>query len=161
MCNSRTLVPWPRRLAAVKMGTTLAPALPVCGVCAVSEGRKRIMSGLTLRRIVSFSVLALALGSASCGGDGVGRDSALVGGSCEVVGDCEEECLTGQDYPEGTCSVSCSLDDDCPSGAHCIDEDGGVCLMACELPSDCRGGYTCKGKDNKGHGGESLVCFKD
>ncbi len=106
-----------------------------------------------------FGTLFLFVGA--CGNDGVGRDGELVGGSCQVAGDCDGECLTGNDYPEGTCSVSCMADSDCPSGTNCIDKEGGTCLLSCDLPSDCRGGYTCKGKDNKGHGGESLVCFKD
>jgi len=119
------------------------------------------MNGLILHRLFLAGLFTLLPGTGACGGDGVGRDGELVGGSCQVASDCEEECLTGGDFPEGTCSLSCDADEDCPDGTHCIDEGGGVCLMACELPSDCRGGYTCKGKDNKGHGGESLVCFED
>ena len=119
------------------------------------------MKNASLRTILIGSLAAAALSVGACGGDGVGRDGALVGGSCELNSDCDEQCLSGGDYPEGTCSVSCDTDDDCPDGTNCIDEDGGVCLLSCELPSDCRGGYTCKGKENRGHGGESLVCFKD
>ena len=100
--------------------------------------------------------------SVACGSDaGVGNDGAQVGGACMVASDCDEFCLSGSDYPQGTCSVSCNTDENCPGGTHCIDKEGGRCLLACELPSDCRGGYTCKGKTNNGHGGESLVCFKD
>ncbi len=93
--------------------------------------------------------------------DGVGTNGGLVGGACERNNDCDEECLTGGDFPEGTCSVSCRDDNECPSGTNCVDKEGGVCLLTCERPSDCRGGYTCKGEDNKGHSGESLVCIKD
>ena len=107
-------------------------------------------------------VASLVVAAPGCSSDdGVGRTGELVGGACELTDDCDERCLNDNDFPDGTCTVSCSNDDDCPSGTHCIDEAGGVCLLACELPSDCRGGYTCKGKENAGHGGESLVCFKD
>ena len=38
------------------------------------------------------------------------------------------------------------------------DDDGGVCLLACELPEDCPHAYNCEGRENRGHGGDSLVC---
>lgn len=110
-------------------------------------------------RLCLLSTLLL-LGGA-CGDDGVGSDGALVGAACQSTNDCDERCLTGGDYPQGMCTASCSSDGDCPDGTNCIDKEGGVCMLACDLPSDCRGGYTCKGEDNKGHAGESLVCFKE
>jgi hypothetical protein len=107
-------------------------------------------------------VLTLGVvGLAGCGGDGVGTDGDLVGGACAANADCEDRCLTGADYPEGVCSLSCASDTDCPESTYCIEDGGGVCMLACARPSDCRGGYTCKGKRNQGHGGDSLVCFKD
>ena len=98
-----------------------------------------------------------------CGDDGVavGNDGTLVGASCQSTADCDERCLSGGDFPQGTCTASCSTDDDCPGGTFCIEDEGGVCLLGCDLPSDCRGGYTCKGKSNQGHGGESLVCIAE
>lgn len=105
-------------------------------------------------------LLAFSLATA-CGNDGVGNDGAYVGGSCQDDRDCDEECLRGGDFPDGTCSVSCKVDDDCPSGTYCIDKEGGQCLLSCDRPADCRGGYTCKGENNKGHSGESLVCIKN
>ncbi len=96
---------------------------------------------------------------ASCN-RGVGTDGGLVGGACSVTSDCEERCLQGGDYPDGTCVTSCTTDEDCPGGSNCIKKEGGVCLLSCDVPSDCRSGYTCKGETNNGHGGDSLVCFK-
>jgi hypothetical protein len=116
---------------------------------------------MSIVRTLLSGIFIISLATACGGGDSVGNDGETVGGSCTANADCDEECLGGGDYPQGTCSVSCATDDDCPTGTNCIDEEGGVCLLSCELPSDCRGGYTCKGKENKGHGGESLVCFKD
>jgi hypothetical protein len=118
------------------------------------------MQTRTIVQSILGGLLALSMTTA-CGSDSVGNDGATVGGSCQVDADCDEECLSGGDFPQGTCSVSCNADDDCPGGTNCIDTEGGQCLLACDLPSDCRGGYTCKGKNNKGHGGESLVCIKD
>lgn len=119
------------------------------------------MQASSLRTILFSLLLVLPLSAGACGGEEVGNEGTLVGGSCESDSDCDEDCLTGGDYPEGICSVSCATDDDCPGGTHCIDEDGGICMLACEVPSDCRGGYTCQGEENRGHGGDSLVCSKD
>lgn len=115
-----------------------------------------------VRTILKSTLFTVSLFSAAaCGSDGVGIDGALVGGSCDENSDCDEECLRGGDFPEGTCSVSCRDDSQCPDGSNCIDKEGGICLLTCERPSDCRGGYTCKGEENEGHGGDSLVCIKD
>jgi hypothetical protein len=111
--------------------------------------------------LLASSVLALCglLALIGCGED-VGHDGTLVGGPCSGAADCEFRCLTGGDYPQGTCSLPCNTDRDCPSGTHCIDKDGGMCLLACTVPSDCRFDYNCKGEKNRGHGGDSLVCRK-
>ena len=44
----------------------------------------------------------------------------LVGGPCHDDHDCVEECVTGGDFPSGTCTVPCNDDHDCPSGTQCI-----------------------------------------
>jgi hypothetical protein len=112
-------------------------------------------------KFLMMIVLTLGLTALVACNSGVGNDGDLVGGPCVSNADCEERCLTGGDYPQGTCSVSCTTDRDCPDTTYCIDKEGGTCMLGCNLPSDCRNGYTCKGKDNNGHGGESLVCYKD
>ncbi len=96
-----------------------------------------------------------------CGGPSVGNEGVTVGGSCANNDDCDERCVSGGDYPQGTCTVACDVDEDCPADTYCIDKEGGICLLGCSLPSDCRGGYTCKGEENRGHGGDSLVCIAD
>lgn len=111
--------------------------------------------------IIRAMALAFLFALGACGGDeGVGLNGGVVGGSCQDNRDCDERCLSSGDYPQGTCTLSCASDRDCPGGTYCIDEDGGVCLLACDVPSDCRSGYTCKGKENAEHGGDSLVCYK-
>jgi hypothetical protein len=102
-----------------------------------------------------------ALLAAGCGGDSVGPDGETVGGPCSVNADCDERCATGGDFPDGTCTVSCDSDVDCPDGSACVTEDGGICLQRCDIPDDCRDGYNCEGEENKGHGGDSLVCIAD
>ena len=102
--------------------------------------------------------LLIGIFIAACGGDDVGNDGATVGGPCVDAADCESRCLVGGDFPQGTCSLACNTDNDCPDGTFCIDAEGGVCLLGCALPADCRGGYNCEGKTNRGHGGDSLVC---
>ncbi len=105
-----------------------------------------------------IAYLALVALAAACGG-GVGNDGAAVGGSCDGPGDCVERCLTGGDFPQGTCSVACADDGDCPGGSYCVDASGGgSCLLACQLDLDCRPGYSCGTRDRVGAPGEAAVC---
>lgn len=96
-----------------------------------------------------------------CGDDDVGFHGDLVGGPCRGGDDCQYRCQGGGDFPDGTCTLPCNIDEDCPFGTYCIDKEGGICLLGCERPDDCRDGYTCKGEKNRGHGGDSLVCIHD
>lgn len=100
--------------------------------------------------------------SAACG-PGVGNEGDLVGGPCTTDADCAEEsrCMTGGDFPGGTCATRCSSHDDCPEGTRCVSEEGGACLLQCEVPDDCRAGYSCRGQENESGGGDSLVCIDD
>ncbi|MBA3504017.1 MAG: hypothetical protein M4D80_12555 [Myxococcota bacterium] len=108
-------------------------------------------------RLISILSMVFAF---ACGGDGgVGREGSLVGGSCASSGDCEFRCQIGDDFPQGTCVKPCNTDSDCPDDTFCINTDGGICLLGCSQPADCRGGYNCEGKENRGHGGDSLVCI--
>ena len=107
-------------------------------------------------------LLLLVVLAAACGGDDdVGWEGTLVGGPCEGDEDCDGECARGDDFPDGTCTVFCDGDEDCPAGTSCIDREDGICLLACELPDDCPRGYGCEGVENRGHGGDSLVCIGD
>lgn len=91
--------------------------------------------------------------------DGVSNEGALVGGPCLDSTDCDQRCQTGGDFPQGTCTLACNTDADCPEDTWCVDKEGGICLLACTHPSDCRGGYNCEGVTNRTHGGDSLVCI--
>jgi hypothetical protein len=105
-------------------------------------------------------VLAFFLGALACHPmDDVGWGSALVGGECGHDHDCFDQCVTGKDFPDGTCTVSCSNDAECPRGTPCVDRAGGVCLLPCGHDDDCRPGYDCIDVQRKGHGGETLVCI--
>jgi hypothetical protein len=105
--------------------------------------------------------LAMLVLFVQCGGDSVSTTGDLVGGSCGDDRDCEEDCVRTGDFPEGMCTVVCSVDEHCPSGTYCIDKEGGICALGCEVPGDCRPGYTCEGVNNRGHDGDSLVCIDD
>ncbi len=109
-----------------------------------------------MRRLVPF-VLLLGLLTA-CPHD-VGHDGDLVGGSCRDGGDCVERCVKGGDFPEGTCTVDCRDDRDCPGDTWCVDKSGGVCLLGCDADRDCRGGYDCKDTKREGSGGKIAVCI--
>jgi hypothetical protein len=114
----------------------------------------------TTKHVVVMCVMFAATTTLGCG-SGVGNDGDVVGGACTATSDCDERCESGGDFPQGVCTVSCDSDEDCPDDTHCIDKEGGICLLACTVPSDCRGGYNCEGKENEGHGGDSLVCIGD
>jgi hypothetical protein len=115
--------------------------------------------GRTSRSVVSLLLfVGLAVGSA-CGGESVGHEGDVVGGPCRDNADCADQCLRGDDFPDGTCSVPCRDDFDCPSGTACIDTEGGVCLLLCNFDSDCRRGYDCDDESRRGHPGDATVCI--
>jgi hypothetical protein len=102
--------------------------------------------------------LILAISALAACDDGVGFDGSLVGGPCIDSSQCDFRCETGGEYPQGMCTRPCNVDGDCPDDTFCINREGGICMLGCALPSDCRGGYNCEGRENRGHGGDSLVC---
>ncbi len=108
-----------------------------------------------------FAVVVLAGAATMCGEDEVGNESHLVGAACDHNPDCDDRCVGGGNFPNGTCTVDCAHDEDCPAGSHCIDTAGGVCLLSCESDHDCRSGYACRDRDRQGHPGEAPVCFGD
>jgi hypothetical protein len=114
-----------------------------------------------MMRMVMLLLVVGGAALAGCGDDDVGFEGDLVGGSCDTSHDCQYRCETGDHYPGGTCTLPCNVDDDCPAGTYCINHDDGVCLLACEVPADCRDGYSCRGEENRGTGGDSLVCYRD
>jgi hypothetical protein len=109
---------------------------------------------------VSVASLVLACASAGCGDDDhIGAGGLLVGAACRDDFDCASECARGGDFPDGTCTLACRNDLDCPGGTFCIDKQGGICLLACGIDAHCRPGYHCKHQKNRG-GGDSDVCIK-
>lgn len=109
-----------------------------------------------LRSFAALAMTLLLLGA--CHAD-VGPDGPLVGGSCRDSADCVERCVDGGKFPDGTCTVDCRDDRDCPRGTACIDEKGGVCLLECGHDDECRGRYECKNEDREGAGGKIHVCI--
>lgn len=102
------------------------------------------------------AVLVVAL--AGCGGSDVSR---TLGARCDVLSECNDRCLTGDDFPGGFCSVSCDVTGDCPADAECVDLEGGVCLFSCLEPANCEFlglGWTCAPAAGA-EGGEVTVCI--
>jgi hypothetical protein len=75
---------------------------------------------------------------------------AAIGDACNAPTDCSEVgsiCATGDDYPGGLCTLSCT--GDCPNDqveTFCADfGTNGYCLAVCDpnAPTPCRPGYTC------------------
>jgi hypothetical protein len=104
-------------------------------------------------------VLSLAL-AGGCSG-GVGNDGGLVGGDCRDNADCTERCVRGGDFPDGTCTIDCNDDIDCPRGTACVEREGGICLLLCDFDRDCRPSYACEPISRHGHSGSASVCIDD
>jgi len=107
-----------------------------------------------------FIVFFFIIFGISCNSD-IGQDGALVGGSCRDSRDCERECVTGGDFPDGMCTVYCRDDRDCPPQTACIDKKGGVCALYCDRDSDCRRRYECSNVRRRGGPSSVPVCIGD
>jgi len=123
------------------------------------------MSRSLLRVAFFWNVAAIAGacggGGSSFGAEGVGPGGKAVGGTCTVDADCASQCVGGDHYPGGMCTLSCRDDRDCPAGTECIDDQGGICAISCRSDSDCAGlgaGYACDRTDRHGASGETFVC---
>jgi hypothetical protein len=119
------------------------------------------------RSFARLAALALGLGvgvvlcAIGCGDD----DHApytIIGAACRSTFDCAPgvDCLTGGDFPEGTCALPCRGHFDCPPSTACVDREGGVCLPRCNNELQCRPRYQCRGRDDRDGAGESLVCIR-
>lgn len=107
------------------------------------------------------SLLAL-LFLLSCGVES--EVSRELGARCDDSDECDDRCLRGARYPDGLCSASCDDDGDCPSGATCVDLEGGVCLFDCDQIGDCEflgAGWQCLAEPERGSGdgAEITVCI--
>jgi hypothetical protein len=103
-------------------------------------------------RIATFAALL-----AACGTSDVSR---IFGARCDVISECDERCLTGDQFPGGFCSLSCDVESDCPSAAECVDSEGGVCLFGCRDQADCDFlglGWSCQALPGA-EGGEVMAC---
>lgn len=111
---------------------------------------------------LAIALAAALVGCHQCGhDDDVGSGSDLVGGACEIDEHCQGHCVEGNDFPNGTCTVGCDHDGDCPDFTACVDKAGGVCLLLCDHDDECRGGYDCHDTDRRGGGGKVPVCIQD
>jgi hypothetical protein len=63
--------------------------------------------------------------------------SRTMGARCDSDRECDDRCLSGDDFPGGFCSTGCRSDDDCPANARCASGEGSVCLIACSKDSEC------------------------
>lgn len=86
-------------------------------------------------------------------------DEREVGAECQYHSDCNERCVTGGDFPDGMCTVSCDDPYDCPAGTTCISKKDGVCALQCDRDRDCPGGYECDSKNERGESGNARVCI--
>ena len=92
-----------------------------------------------------------------------GNDSSLVGGPCIDDLDCDQRlCESGDQFPDGICTVSCGESRHCPQGSSCAElTTGWVCLVNCVNTADCRTGYACEPVTEAGRNGGSTatVCI--
>ena len=90
--------------------------------------------------------------------------SRELGARCDDSDECDDRCLIGARFPDGFCSASCDSDSDCPSGASCVDLEGGTCLYACGEAVGCEflgQGWGCVSEPERGAdpGSEVMVCI--
>lgn len=108
-----------------------------------------------------FALLALlVLSIASCGGGDA--DAPALGSSCNAPAECDGQCVTSGDFPDGVCTRACGSDDDCPEGFSCISNSGGICLEDCAGAAECeakRGAaWTCDLESLEEGDGSVRVC---
>ena len=112
----------------------------------------------------AFALLVLAVATilpSGCGVDDVGPMSRLVGGRCVTDNDCIKHCITGTQFPDGYCTVSCAANSDCPGASACVASNGGICLATCQVAADCTDygpGYRCSRQTSQTPGAEPLAC---
>jgi hypothetical protein len=78
------------------------------------------------------ALLLLAL--AACQSSDVSR---ALGAECTSSKDCDTQCATGSDWPDGMCTSSCTTDKDCPDDSVCAPDLGGVCTFICTVDANC------------------------
>jgi Cys-rich repeat protein len=105
--------------------------------------------------------LSLCAALLSCGDITAGPNSTTVGAACTATSQCASQCLVDDTrFPGGFCTVECSRDADCPSGAVCISHMSGLCAVSCRVDADCAGfgrGFSCS--DDTGIlGNDVLIC---
>jgi len=115
-------------------------------------------SSRTLTLALAIAAVLAALG---CGDDDYGPYN-VVGSACRTDLDCAPgaDCRRGGDFPDGTCTLPCNSDLDCPRYSACIENAGSLCLISCSSDAHCRDKYKCKDKNNRDNTGKSLVCIK-
>ncbi|MCG8420406.1 MAG: hypothetical protein MJE77_20935 [Proteobacteria bacterium] len=115
-----------------------------------------------MRKPLAIWLIAVALAVACSTSSPVSRE---IGARCQGHDDCDEMCLSGDDYPDGFCSQSCDKSGDCAGDAICVDIDQGVCLFSCQSAADCEflgPGWTCQAKPSRPAGDTEVnVCVGD
>lgn len=115
------------------------------------------LARLFLKRLALVGGFALTL--AGCGVS-VGATGHDVGGQCTANTQCASLCSPEPDFGSGMCTRTCATDRDCPSGAVCVNSNGGICAVSCRATADCSGfgrAFICADKANAS-GGPVLVC---
>lgn len=110
-----------------------------------------------MRVYSGFLILMLA----ACGG-AASSTSKVVGGACATDRDCDHRCITSDTFGGGMCTVSCTTDNDCPTGSACLasSHDGPFCAVTCSIDSDCSNfgrGWVCKSQSHQS-GGNISIC---
>ncbi len=91
-----------------------------------------------------MKALILIVALAACQSSDVSRS---LGAECTTSKDCDSECVTGTDWPDGMCTSPCMTDKDCTDGSVCAPDLGSVCAFICTIDADCEfmgAGWGCR-----------------
>lgn len=93
-----------------------------------------------MKRALLFTLAAVSLALAACGGNTVGR-------ACTQTKECEPGQTCYLNAPGGACTKGCSMEGtakDCPGGSVCASSLGLLlCSTTCTDDTQCRTGYSC------------------
>jgi hypothetical protein len=84
------------------------------------------------------------------------------GSHCDSGVQCQNECATDPDFPNGTCTFPCTSDGECDTSSFCVVTPRmPICAVKCGVDGDCASlgsDYHCGSLQRAGTVGSARVC---